>query len=43
MSGDGLAETRSEAIRRDNRVLLTKLGVVVVAMIGLGYALEPFY
>jgi len=43
MSGDGVVETRSEAIRRDNRVLLMKLGVVVVAMFGFGYALVPFY
>ena len=43
MSGDGLVEARSEAIRRDNRVLLMKLGVVVVAMFGFGYALVPFY
>ncbi len=28
---------------RDNRVLLVKLGVIVVAMFGFGYALVPFY
>ena len=43
MSGDGLVNERSEAIRRDNRVLLMKLGFVVVAMFGFGYALVPFY
>ena len=32
-----------EEIARNNRVLLTKLGVVVVAMFGFGYALVPFY
>jgi cytochrome c oxidase assembly protein subunit 11 len=29
--------------RQDNRALLVKLGVVVVAMFGFGYALVPFY
>ena len=43
MSGDGLPGARAEAQRRDNRVLLTKLGVIVVAMFGFGYALVPFY
>jgi len=43
MSGEHLVETRSQAIRRDNRVLLMKLGVIVVAMFGFGYALVPFY
>ena len=28
---------------RDNRVLLRKLGLVVLAMFGFGYALVPFY
>jgi cytochrome c oxidase assembly protein subunit 11 len=28
---------------RDNRTLLVKLGVIVVAMFGFGYALVPFY
>ena len=37
------AAARSAEIRRSNRVLLTKLGVVVVAMFGFGYALVPFY
>ena len=36
-------DPRSAAIRRDNRVLLAKLGVVVLAMFGFGYALVPFY
>ncbi len=31
------------AQHRDNRVLLLKLGVIVVAMFGFGYALVPFY
>jgi cytochrome c oxidase assembly protein subunit 11 len=34
---------RSAEIRRSNRVLLAKLGVIVVAMFGFGYALVPFY
>ena len=43
MSGGTLAQDRSAQIRRDNRVLLAKLGVIVVAMFGFGYALVPFY
>ena len=31
------------AQRHDNRALLTKLSVVVIAMFGFGYALVPFY
>jgi cytochrome c oxidase assembly protein subunit 11 len=31
------------AQRQDNRVLLAKLSVIVVAMFGFGYALVPFY
>jgi cytochrome c oxidase assembly protein subunit 11 len=31
------------ARQRDNRTLLAKLGVVVIAMFGFGYALVPFY
>ena len=31
------------AQRQDNRTLFLKLGVVVVAMFGFGYALVPFY
>jgi cytochrome c oxidase assembly protein subunit 11 len=31
------------ARQRDNRALLLKLGVVVIAMFGFGYALVPFY
>jgi cytochrome c oxidase assembly protein subunit 11 len=31
------------AQQRDNRALLLKLGVVVIAMFGFGYALVPFY
>ena len=30
-------------VQRHNRVLLAKLGVVVVAMFGFGYLLVPFY
>src|SRR5690242_21940151 len=37
------ADPRSAELRRANRALLTKLGVVVVAMFGFGYALVPFY
>ena len=37
------ADPRSAEIRRANRALLTKLGVIVVAMFGFGYALVPFY
>jgi len=29
--------------RRSNRTMLTKLGVVVIAMFGFGFALVPFY
>ena len=36
-------DPRSEETRRRNRVLVTKLGVVVLAMFGFGYALVPFY
>jgi cytochrome c oxidase assembly protein Cox11 len=36
-------DLRSAEIRRNNRVLVTKLGVVVLAMFGFGYALVPFY
>jgi cytochrome c oxidase assembly protein subunit 11 len=36
-------DPRSEETRRNNRVLLMKLGVVVLAMFGFGYALVPFY
>ncbi len=35
--------TDSSDTRRDNRALLVKLCVVVVAMFGFGYALVPFY
>jgi cytochrome c oxidase assembly protein subunit 11 len=38
---DGTA--RRIEIARNNRTLLMKLGVVVVAMFGFGYALVPFY
>jgi cytochrome c oxidase assembly protein subunit 11 len=31
------------AQRHDNRALLGKLGVIVIAMFGFGYALVPFY
>ena len=37
------ADPRSAELRRANRALLTKLGVIVVAMFGFGYALVPFY
>src|SRR6185295_11579550 len=37
------ADPRSAELRRANRVLLMKLGVIVVAMFGFGYALVPFY
>jgi cytochrome c oxidase assembly protein subunit 11 len=36
-------DARRAEIRRNNRVLVTKLGVVVLAMFGFGYALVPFY
>ena len=39
----GRADPRSAEIRRANRALLAKLGVIVVAMFGFGYALVPFY
>jgi len=35
--------TRRELNTRANRRLLVKLGVIVVAMFGFGYALVPFY
>jgi cytochrome c oxidase assembly protein subunit 11 len=37
------ADRRSEETRRRNRALLAKLGVIVVAMFGFGYALVPLY
>ena len=37
------ADPRRAEITRSNRTLLVKLGVVVVAMFGFGYALVPFY
>ena len=44
MSESSLAARRSAPdVRRDNRVLLAKLGVIVIAMFGFGYALVPFY
>ena len=43
MSDRTLAQDRNAQLRRDNRVLLAKLGVIVVAMFGFGYALVPFY
>ena len=48
MSADGTSAQPRRAMRRDevarnNRRLLTKLGIVVVAMFGFGYALVPFY
>ena len=36
-------DRRSDELRRDNRALLTRLCVIVVAMFGFGYALVPFY
>ena len=36
-------DPRSPEIRRANRALVVKLGVIVVAMFGFGYALVPFY
>jgi len=35
--------TRRARTARDNRVLVIKLGVIVVAMFGFGYLLVPFY
>jgi len=43
MSDGTLAGDRNAQLRRDNRVLLAKLGVIVVAMFGFGYVLVPFY
>ncbi|HET9670362.1 MAG TPA: cytochrome c oxidase assembly protein [Casimicrobiaceae bacterium] len=37
------ADPRHRKLARSNRVLLTKLGVVAVAMFGFGYLLVPFY
>ena len=37
------APLRREEISRNNRALVIKLGVIVVAMFGFGYALVPFY
>jgi cytochrome c oxidase assembly protein subunit 11 len=39
----GRADPRGEEIARRNRALLGKLGVIVVAMFGFGYALVPLY
>ena len=39
----GRADPNGEEIARRNRVLLGKLGVIVVAMFGFGYALVPLY
>jgi cytochrome c oxidase assembly protein subunit 11 len=36
-------DPRSAEIRRNNRALVIKLGVIVLAMFGFGYALVPFY
>ena len=36
-------DDRRAEIRRANRALMMKLGVIVVAMFGFGYALVPFY
>ena len=36
-------DDRREEIRRANRALTMKLGVIVVAMFGFGYLLVPFY
>ena len=38
-----MADPRHRKLARSNRVLLTKLGVVAVAMFGFGYLLVPFY
>ena len=35
--------SRRAALSRTNRTLLMRLGVIVVAMFGFGYALVPFY
>jgi cytochrome c oxidase assembly protein subunit 11 len=37
------ADPRAAEIARRNRTLLTKLGVIAVAMFGFGYALVPLY
>jgi cytochrome c oxidase assembly protein subunit 11 len=37
------ARTRRDELARNNRALLKKLGVIVAAMFGFGYALVPFY
>ena len=39
----GRADPRGAEIARRNRALLGKLGVIVVAMFGFGYALVPLY
>ena len=38
-----MSEQRRDDVARRNRVLVTKLGVIVLAMFGFGYALVPFY
>jgi cytochrome c oxidase assembly protein subunit 11 len=38
-----MSDPRLDAQRRSNSTLLKKLGVIVVAMFGFGYALVPFY
>jgi cytochrome c oxidase assembly protein subunit 11 len=37
------ADAHAAEVKRSNRTLVMKLGVVVVAMFGFGYALVPFY
>ena len=39
----GRVGAHSEETRRNNRRLLVRLGVIVFAMFGFGYALVPFY
>ncbi len=38
-----MSDPRQDELRHANRTLLKKLGVIVVAMFGFGYALVPFY
>ena len=42
-SSRGRVDPRGEEIARRNRALVGKLGVIVVAMFGFGYALVPLY
>ncbi len=43
MSAGAASAADAAVLRRSNRALLVKLGVIAVAMFGFGFALVPFY